>query len=47
MAAAAQAAYNPAPPVKPVAKSAGCLGLLGGAISSSAILVLLAIAFLH
>src|ERR1700682_3423464 len=47
MAAATQAAYNPAPPVKPVSKSAGCLGLLAGAISSSAILVSLAIAFLH
>jgi serine/threonine-protein kinase len=46
-AVAAQAAYNPAPPVKPVAKSAGCLGLLVLAIGSSAVPVLLAAAFLH
>jgi serine/threonine-protein kinase len=47
MAAPAQAVYNPAPPVKPVARSAGCLGLLAGAISSSAVLAVLAVAFLH
>ena len=44
---AGQAAYNPAPPAKPVAKSAGCLGVLAGAISSSAVLVLLAAAYLR
>ena len=43
----AQAAYNPAPPVKPVAKSAGCTGVLAGAISLGAVLVLLADAVLH
>jgi serine/threonine-protein kinase len=43
-AVAPQAAYNPAPPVKPVSKSAGCLGVLAGAISFA---VLLAPAFLH
>jgi hypothetical protein len=46
-AVAAQAAYNPAPPVKPVAKSAGCLGVLVAAISSSGVVVLLAAALLH
>jgi eukaryotic-like serine/threonine-protein kinase len=44
---AAQAAYNPAPPVKPVARSAGCLGILVAAISSSGVVVLLAAALLH
>jgi serine/threonine-protein kinase len=46
-AVAAQAAYNPAPPVKPVAKSAGCLSVLAGAISLGAVPVLLAAAYLH
>jgi serine/threonine protein kinase len=46
-AAPVQAAYNPAPPVKPVAKSAGCMGILGAAISFGAVLVLLAVAYLH
>ncbi len=46
-AVAAEAAYNPAPPVKPVAKSAGCLGVLVAVISSSGVLVLLAAALLH
>src|SRR5216683_1567970 len=46
-AGAAQAAYNPAPPVKPVARSAGCLGVLVAVISSSGVLVLLAAALLH
>jgi serine/threonine-protein kinase len=44
----APASYNPAPPVKPVAKSAGCMGLLAGVISSSAaVLALLVAACLH
>jgi serine/threonine-protein kinase len=43
-----QAAYNPTPPVKPVAKqSTGCLGVLVGAISLTAALSLLAAAFVH
>ena len=43
-----QAAYNPTPPVKPVAKqSAGCLNVLVGAISLTAALALLAAAFVH
>jgi hypothetical protein len=46
-AASAQAAYNPAPPVKPVAKSAGCMGVLAGLISLSAGLAFLAAACLH
>jgi serine/threonine protein kinase len=46
-AVAAQAAYNPAPPVKPVAKSAGCMGVLAGLISLSAGLAFLAAACLH
>jgi serine/threonine protein kinase len=42
-----QAAYNPTPPVKPVAKqSTGCLGVLVGAISLTATLALLA-AYIH
>jgi serine/threonine-protein kinase len=47
MAASPQAAYNPTPPVKPVTKSAGCLGVLVATIASSAVLVLLAAVFLH
>ncbi|GAC1643919.1 MAG: hypothetical protein NVS9B11_13830 [Candidatus Dormibacteraceae bacterium] len=47
MGASAQAAYNPAPPVKPLAKSAGCLGVLVAAVSASAVLLLLAAVFLH
>jgi hypothetical protein len=46
-AASAQASYNPAPPVKPVAKSAGCMGVLAGVISLSAVLALLAVACLR
>jgi serine/threonine protein kinase len=47
-AAPPQAAYNPTPPVKPVAKqSTGCLGVLVGAISLTAALALLAAAFVH
>jgi serine/threonine-protein kinase len=43
-----QAAYNPTPPVKPVAKqSTGCLGVLVGAISLTASFALLAAAFVH
>jgi serine/threonine protein kinase len=43
-----QAAYNPTPPVKPVAKqSTGCLGVLVGAISLTASVALLAAAFVH
>ena len=43
-----QAAYNPTPPVKPVAKqSNGCLGVLIGALSLSAALVFLAAAYIH
>jgi serine/threonine-protein kinase len=43
----AQAVYNPAPPVKPVSRAAGCLGALVGVISSSAVLALLAAAYLR
>ena len=44
----AQAAYNPTPPVKPVAKqSAGCLNVLVGVISLTAALALLAAAYVH
>jgi serine/threonine-protein kinase len=47
-AAPAQAAYNPTPPVKPVAKrSTGCLGVLVGAISLTASLALLAAVLVH
>jgi serine/threonine-protein kinase len=46
-AAPAQAVYNPAPPVKPAARSAGCLGVLAGALSAGAGLVLLAAALLR
>src|ERR1700694_3835102 len=42
-----QAAYTPAPPVKPVAKSAGCMGVLAGMISWTAVLALLVSACLH
>jgi eukaryotic-like serine/threonine-protein kinase len=43
-----QAAYNPTPPVKPVAKqSTGCLGVLLGTMSLTAALVLLAAAYVH
>jgi serine/threonine-protein kinase len=42
-----QAAYNPAPPVKPVAKATGCLGVLIGAISLAAVISLLGAAFLR
>jgi eukaryotic-like serine/threonine-protein kinase len=43
-----QAAYNPTPPVKPVAKqSAGCLNVLIGTMSLTAALALLAAAFVH
>src|SRR6202022_3005509 len=44
---AAQAVYNPAPPVKPVSKSAGCLGVLPGVISLGAVLASLVAAYLH
>jgi eukaryotic-like serine/threonine-protein kinase len=48
MAVPVQVAYNPTPPVKPVAKqSTGCLGVLVGAISLTAALALLAAAFVH
>src|SRR6202165_737757 len=46
-AVSAQASYNPAPPVKPVARSAGCMGVLSGVISLSAVLALLVGACLH
>src|ERR1700687_2263779 len=46
-AVAAQAVYNPAPPVKPVSKSAGCLGVLAGVISLGAVLASLVAAYLH
>jgi serine/threonine-protein kinase len=43
-----QVAYNPTPPVKPVAKeSAGCLNVLVGVISLTAALALLAASFVH
>jgi serine/threonine-protein kinase len=43
-----QVAYNPTPPVKPVAKqSTGCLGVLIGTISLAAALALLAAGFVH
>ena len=43
-----QAAYNPTPPVKPVAKqSAGCLSVLIGAMSLTAALVLVVAAYIH
>jgi serine/threonine-protein kinase len=43
-----RAAYNPTPPVKPVAKqSAGCLSVLLGVTSVTAALALLAAAFVH
>jgi serine/threonine-protein kinase len=42
----AHAAYNPTPPVKPVARSTGCLGMLILAVSFSAVFALLA-ASLH
>jgi serine/threonine protein kinase len=43
-----QAAYNPTPPVKPVAKqSAGCLGVLVVTMSMTAALALLAAAYIH
>lgn len=47
MAVTPQSAYNPAPPVKPVSRSAGCLTLLGAAISTAALSALLGLAFLH
>src|ERR1700682_2187855 len=46
-AVSAQAYYNPSPPVKPVARSAGCMGVLFGVISLSAVLALLVGACLH
>ena len=47
-AAPVQAAYNPTPPVKPVAKqSTGCLSVLVVAFSLTASLALLAAAFVH
>jgi serine/threonine protein kinase len=43
-----QAAYNPTPPVKPVAKqSAGCLNVLVGVVSLTAAIALLAAVYLH
>jgi serine/threonine-protein kinase len=43
-----QVAYNPTPPVKPVAKqSTGCLGVLIGTISLAAALALSAAGFVH
>jgi serine/threonine protein kinase len=43
-----QVAYNPTPPVKPVAKqSAGCLNALVGVISLTAALLVLAASFVH
>jgi eukaryotic-like serine/threonine-protein kinase len=48
MAVPVQAAYNPTPPVKPVAKQAtGCLGVLGGAISLLAALAVLVAESVH
>ncbi|HUZ87387.1 MAG TPA: serine/threonine-protein kinase [Candidatus Baltobacterales bacterium] len=48
MAVPAQAVYNPAPPVKPVAKKAtGCLGVLIGIAGVWALAGLLAVAALH
>ena len=47
-AAPVQVAYNPTPPVKPVAKqSAGCLNVLVGAIALTAALLLLGAAYIH
>jgi hypothetical protein len=47
VAAPAQAVYNPAPPVKPVAKKAsGCLGVIAGLLALTPIVYLVA-ALLH
>ena len=47
MAVPPQAAYNPAPPVKPVVKqSAGCMGVIA-TLSVAAVAVVLAAAYLH
>ena len=44
----AQAVYNPAPPVKPVAKKAtGCLGVIAGLIALAPALYLLVAALIH
>ncbi|HKB32727.1 MAG TPA: serine/threonine-protein kinase [Candidatus Dormibacteraeota bacterium] len=48
MAIPQQAAYNPAPPVKPVVKqSSGCMGVLVGTLTMAAAAVLLAATYLH
>jgi serine/threonine-protein kinase len=46
--APAQAVYNPAPPVKPVAKKAsGCLGILAGVLGLTAAICVLVVFLLH
>jgi len=48
MAVPQQAAYNPAPPIKPVVKqSSGCMGVLVGMLTMAAVAVLLAATYLH
>jgi len=48
MAVPQQAAYNPAPPIKPVVKqSSGCMGVLVGTLTMAAVAVLLAATYLH
>jgi hypothetical protein len=44
----AQAVYNPAPPVKPVAKKAtGCMGIIAGLVVLAAPALYLVAALLH
>jgi serine/threonine protein kinase len=48
MAVPSQAAYNPAPPVKPVVKqSSGCMGLLVGMLALVTAVALLGVTYLH
>jgi len=48
MAVPLQAVYNPAPPVKPVVKqSSGCMGVLVGLLTLTAVVVLLGATYLH
>jgi serine/threonine-protein kinase len=48
MAVPPQAVYNPAPPVKPVVKqSSGCMGVLVGLLTVTAVVVLLGASLLH
>jgi hypothetical protein len=43
-----QSVYNPTPPVRPVAKkTAGCMGLIGGAIGLLPLVWALTAALLH